>query len=315
MMKKTSSIITKGIRYISDEDFRMIINANLGMYNHLPDDKYLEKLYKAHFQKELDLENPQTFNEKLQWLKLYNRKPEYTMMVDKYKVREYVAKTLGEEYLIPLIGVWDDPDEVDFDALPDQFVLKCNHNSGLGMCICKDKSKLDIPKVKAELRKGLKQDYYLTGREWPYKDVPRKIICEKYMTNGTEELNDYKLMCFDGKVKATFVCNNRFSKNGLNVTFYDTDWKRMPFERHYPSCKTEIEKPKTYDEMVAVAEKLAQEIPFVRADFYEINGKTYFGEMTFFPGSGFEEFTPEAWDKTIGEWIKLPQNTGGGGIL
>ena len=306
-------MIKKGINYFLDENYRTIINANLGVYDHLPDEKYLRKLFKARLHKELDLENSQTFNEKLQWLKLYNRKPEYTMMVDKYKVREYIAKTLGEEYLIPLIGVWDDPDEIDFDALPNQFVLKCNHNSGLGMCICKDKSKLDIPKVKAELRKGLKQDYYLTGREWPYKDVPRKIICEKYMTNGTgEELNDYKLMCFGGKVKATFVCNNRFSKNGLNVTFYDTDWTRMPFERHYPSCKTEIEKPRTYDEMVAVAEKLAQEIPFVRADFYEINGKTYFGELTFFPGSGFEEFSPSEWDKTLGEWIKLPRNTGGG---
>ena len=144
----------------------------------MPDATFLKLAYKSRMGRKLDLDNPQTFNEKLQWLKLYDRRPEYTMMVDKYKVRDYIAEKLGEEYLIPLLGVWDDPDEIDFDALPNQFVLKCNHNSGLGMCICKDKTKLDIEKVKEELRKGLKQDYYLTGREWPYKDVLRKIICE-----------------------------------------------------------------------------------------------------------------------------------------
>jgi hypothetical protein len=258
--------------------------------------------------KELDFENPQTFNEKLQWLKLYDRKPEYTMMVDKYKVRDYIAEKLGEEYLIPLLGVWDDPDDIDFDALPNQFVLKCNHNSGTGMCICKNKSKLDIKKVKKELKKGLKENYYLTGREWPYKDVPRKVIAEKYMkdNSATEELTDYKLMCFDGKVKCSFVCSERFSKSGLKVTFYDTDWKVMPFERHYPKSRNPIKKPYGYEKMVELAEKLSKNIPFVRVDFYEINGKIYFGELTFFPGTGLEEFTPFDWDKTLGSWIKLP---------
>lgn len=312
-MIKIKKYCMAAFKYMVNADYRFKIDSGRGKYNDMPDREYLQRRFRAELGKSLDLDNPQTFNEKLQWLKLYNRKPEYTMMVDKYKVREYIAQELGEEYLIPLLGVWNDPDEIDFDALPDQFVLKCNHNSGLGMCICKDKSKLDIPKVKAELRKGLKQDYYLTGREWPYKDVPRKIICEKYMTNGTgEELNDYKLMCFNGKVKTTFVCSNRFSKNGLNITFYDTNWTRMPFERvtHLPSSE-EIEKPKTYEQMVSIAEKLAQEIPFLRVDFYENQGKLYFGEMTFFPASGFEEFSPSEWDKTLGEWIKLPQNGGG----
>ena len=149
-----------------------------GHFDKLPDKLYLQIMYYANMRRFLNMNTPRTFNEKLQWLKLYDRRPEYTMMVDKYRVREYIAETIGEQYLIPLLGVWEDPDDIDFDALPNQFVLKCNHNSGLGMCICKDKSKLDIPKVKRELRKGLAQDYYLSGREWPYKDVPRRIIAE-----------------------------------------------------------------------------------------------------------------------------------------
>ena len=306
-------IARSGMRYCSDKSYRVIINTAFGLYNNLPDEEFLKKYYRAVFHRELNLNDPKTFNEKLQWLKLYNRKPEYTVMVDKYNVRKYVADTIGEQYLIPLLGVWDDPEDIDFDALPEQFVLKCNHNSGLGMCICKDKSKLDIPKVKRDLKKGLEQDYFLTRREWPYKDVPRRIIAEKYMSDGfTEELNDYKLMCFNSKVKSTFVCSNRFSKDGLNVTFYDTDWNRMPFERFtHPAIKTEIAKPKSYDEMVALAERLAQDIPFVHVDFYEINGRLYFGELTFFQASGFEKFNPESWDKTLGDLIKLP----GGGYL
>lgn len=273
----------------------------------MPDATFLKLAYKSRMGKKLNLQNPQTFNEKLQWLKLYDRKPEYTMMVDKYKVREYIADKLGEEYLIPLLGVWDDPDEIDFDALPNQFVLKCNHNSGLGMCICKDKSKLDIKKVREELRRGLKQDYYLTSREWPYKNVPRKIICEQYMDDGSGELKDYKFMCFDGEVKCSFVCSDRFNTNGLRVTFFDKDWKVMPFERHYPKAEDPIERPQSYDEMIILAEKLSGGIPFVRADFYEISNRPFFGELTFFPGSGYEEFTPEEWDAKLGHWITLPE--------
>lgn len=275
----------------------------------IPDKLMLKCLYKERMSKELNLENPQTFNQKLQWLKLYGRRPEYTMMVDKYAVRQYIADTIGEEYLIPLLGVWDDPNGIDFDALPNQFALKCNHNSGLGMCICKDKSQLDIESVKRGLRKGLKQDYYLTGREWPYKNVPRKIIAEKYIENASGELQDYKLMCFDGKVKCSFVCSDRFSKDGLHVTFFDRKWNVMPFERHYPCVRKGMPKPLNYDNMIQLAEKLATGVPFVRVDLYNVNGKIYFGELTFFPGGGFEEFTPEEWDYKLGQWIELPKET------
>lgn len=299
--------INAGKKFLSDADYRFLLAAGFGFFNSWDDEKYLKRKYQAVMGKKLNLDSPVTFNEKLQWLKLHDRRPEYTMMVDKYKVRDYIAEKLGEEYLIPLLGVWDDPDDIDFDALPNQFVLKCNHNSGLGMCICKDKSKLDIKKVREELRRGLKQDYYLTSREWPYKNVPRKIICEQYMDDGSGELKDYKFMCFDGEVKCSFVCSDRFNTNGLRVTFFDKDWKVMPFERHYPKADHQIERPQSYDEMIVLAEKLSGGIPFVRADFYEISGRPFFGELTFFPGSGYEEFTPQEWDAKLGHWITLPE--------
>ena len=296
-------------KYINRKHLLLSLIVRIG--NYLPDKLFLSLLYRLTFFKSLDWQNPKTFNEKLQWLKLYDRRPEYTTYVDKYKVREYISKTLGEEYLIPLLGEWDNPDEIDFDKLPNRFVLKCNHNSGLGMCICKDKTKLDLEVVRNELRKGLAQDYYLSLREWPYKNVPRKIIAEKYMVDESETLSlrDYKFMCFDGKVKCSFVCSDRNTKNGLHVTFYDLDWNVLPFERHYPSRKEGLLKPKSYDEMVILAEKLSKGIPFVRVDFYEINGKVYFGELTFYPGSGFEEFTPQSADEWLGGFIKLPNRS------
>jgi hypothetical protein len=302
-----SRIVDVFSNFVNNPAIRMAYLSELGLYNRMSDDEYLKKKYKLIIGNELDLNNPKTFNEKLQWLKLYDRKPEYTMMVDKYKVREYVAKVIGEEYLIPLIGVWDSPDEINFDVLPNQFVLKCNHNSGTGMCICRDKSNLDIKRVKSELRKGLKENFYLGNREWVYKDVPRKIICEQYMENDEDSqgLTDYKLMCFNSKVKCSFTCTRRYSKEGVKVTFYDTNWKKMPFERHYPSEIYPIPKPKSYDKMVEMAEKLSKNIPFVRVDFYEIKGKPYFGEMTFYPGAGLEEFRPEEWDRKLGDWIEL----------
>lgn len=273
-----------------------------GLLNWIPDEVYLKYAFKSKLGYDLNLENPQTFNEKLQWLKLYDRRPEYTVMVDKYLAKQYVADKIGEQYIIPTLGVWDSPDEIDFDKLPDQFVLKCNHNSGLGMCICRNKSELDIKKVKSELRKGIKQNYYLGGREWSYKNVPRKIIGEKYMG---DDLNDYKLMCFNGKVKCSFVCSER--NYGLHVTFFDNDWNKLPFERHYPASDKNIPKPQKYDEMVSLAEKLSSGIPFVRVDFYEINGHIFFGELTFYPGSGFEEFTPIDADYLLGSYISLSE--------
>ena len=285
-----------------------MILSGKGFYDKMPDEEYLKRKFKSEMGRELNLSDPKTFNEKLQWLKLYDRRPEYTMMVDKYLVRDYIAKKLGEEYLIPLLGVWDDPDEIDFDALPDQFVLKCNHNSGLGMCICKDKSKLDIEKVKADLRKGLKQDYYLTGREWPYKDVPRKIICEKYMSDSPDSKNftDYKFFCYNGYVDCVMVCLDRASGD-TKFYFFDKDWnlKRINVRAINAPADFTLPKPVCMDKMFDIAAELSKGFRFVRIDLYQSNGHVYFGEMTFFPDSGFDANLLPATDQYFGDLMNL----------
>lgn len=270
------------------------------------DEKCLKFFYKFHFNKSLDFNNVKTFNEKLQWLKLYDRKPQYTRMVDKYQVRGYISETIGEKYLIPLLGVYENFDEINLNKLPKQFVIKCNHDSG-GIVICQDKSKLDIIHARNKITKALKKNYYYSWREWPYKNVKPRIICEEFMVDkNNNELKDYKFMCFNGKVKCMFVCLNRNKSEGLNVDFYDTNWIPMPFERHYSRSNIEIEKPKNFNEMITLSEIVSKDIPFLRVDFYEINDKIYFGELTFFPGAGFEEFSPESYDEELGKWIVLP---------
>lgn len=273
----------------------------------LPDALYLKMMYRRQIGKKLNLKNPRSFNEKLQWLKLYDRNPAYIQLVDKFTVRQYIADTIGEEYLIPLIGVWESPDEIDFDALPMQFVLKCTHDSG-GVVICRDKSKFDAKAARNKLDRYLRRNYFWIGREWPYKSIRPRIICEEYMTDETgDELKDYKFLSFNGTVKCLFVCLNRDSKEGLNVDFYDLDWNAMPFERHYKSSGRALKKPRNFDRMIEMAETLSKNIPFVRVDFYEANGKIYFGELTLYPGNGFEEFTPESYDDLLGSWIHLPE--------
>ena len=271
----------------------------------MPDRYYLKVMWKQWMGYELDLEHPKTFNEKLQWLKLYDRKPEYTMMVDKFRVKQWVADKIGEQYVIPTLAVYGSVDEIDLDELPDQFVLKCNHDSG-SVVVCKDKSAFDLDAAKKKLSAGLKQNFYWHSREWPYKRVKRCIVAEQYLQSGEDDLIDYKLMVFSGEVKCSFTCTKRNKGEGLKVTFFDSNWKKMPFERRYPSDTDDICKPVSYGEMVRVAEKLCESIPFSRVDFYEIEGKPYFGEMTFFPGAGFEEFEPREWDAVLGDWIKLP---------
>ncbi len=289
---------------------RAILNfERRGWLNVLPDRLYLKIMFRVCMDQKLDLKDPKTFNEKLQWLKLYNRQPQYTMMADKYAVREYIAKTLGEEHLIPLLGVWDDPDQIDFDSLPDQFVLKCNHNSGLGMCICRDKAKLDIEMVKSELKKGLRQNYYLNGREWPYKNIPRKIICEKYMTDGEEssEFTDYKFFCFNGKIDSVMLCLERSTGN-TKFYFFDREWNLRRYNirgKNAPSDFT-LPKPANMDAMFDIAEKLSKGLPFSRIDLYNSDGKIYFGEITFFPDSGFDANLLKETDKYFGEALILP---------
>ncbi len=274
-------------------------------FNWLPADLYLKIVYFLRIGKKLDLVNPKTFNEKLQWLKLYDHKSKYTEMADKYAVRKYINEKIGEEYLIPLIGVYDKFDDINFDKLPSQFVVKCTHDSG-GVIICDDKAKLNIKKARKSINKNLEKNFYFRGREWPYKNIRPQIICEKFMLDESgRELMDYKFLCFNGKAKCLFVCLNRNSKTGLNVDFYDMKWNPLPFKRHYSNSKKLIPKPRNFEKMVKLAEELAADIPFVRVDFYEVDGKIYFGELTFFPGSGFEKFTPESYDELLGSWLEL----------
>ncbi len=305
---KPIKLLKAGCRYVFDKNYRFLINAGKGKYDTLDDEEYIKRKFQAAMGYRLDLLNPTTFNEKLQWLKLYDRSEKYVTMVDKVAVKQYVAETVGEEYVIPSLGVWSSADEVDFDALPQRFVLKCNHNSGLGMCICKDKSRLDIPKVKKRLADGLRQDYYITGREWPYKNVAPKILAEMYLENGDAGLTDYKIHCFNGVPRFVLVCGDRFTESGLTEDFYTTSWERLSLKRpNVPNAKASAPKPEKLREMLQLAEKLSAGIPFVRVDFYFVAGKIYFSELTFFPASGFSHFEPREWDKTFGAWLELPK--------
>ena len=298
-------LVRKLLAYIKKPQYILLLLDQKRILT-LKDETYLKLLYKKTLQKELNLNNPKTFNEKLQWLKLYDRNPKYTMMVDKYEVKKYISDIIGEEYIIPTLGIYEKFEDIDFSKLPNQFVVKCTHDSA-STIICKDKSNFNYIEAKKKISRCLKKNYFYAGREWAYKDVKPRIIVEKYMEELNEEtLRDYKFMCFNGKVKCSFVCSNRYSKEGINVDFYDTDWVKMPFERHYKNSSQNIEKPKNYELMVKLSEKLSESIPFVRVDLYEINGKVYFGELTFYPGNGMEEFTPEKYDEILGSWICLP---------
>lgn len=274
----------------------------------IPDKAYLKLKYRASMGKKLNLKNPQTYNEKLQWLKLYDRKPEYTTVVDKYSVKEYVAQKIGQEFIIPTLGIWNDADEIDFDALPDEFVLKCTHDCG-GLVICKDKSKLNVQEAKKKLSKSLKFEYFYVGREWPYKNVKPRILAEAYMEDAdTGELRDYKFYCFGGKPKVMLMATDRQTDGEESkYDFYDMEFNHLDLRRGHINSQKVVEKPKTFENMRKLAELLSAEFPYVRVDLYEVNGKNYFGELTFFPGNGMVPFEPEEWDYTFGNWLQLPE--------
>lgn len=273
----------------------------------IPDSVYLRMMYYLQTGMKLHLKHPITFSEKLQWLKLYNRHPEYTMMVDKVAVKDYVAKIIGEEYIIPTLSVWNTPDEIDFDKLPDQFVLKCNHDSG-GVVLCKNKKSFDREYAKGRIAKSLKHNFFYGGREFPYKNVKPCIMVEKYMQDANEEdLVDYKFFCFSGEVKMCQVISDRFTDE--KIDFYDKNWNRLiGLIGLNIDAKNSIEdkpRPKRYEEMIRIAESLSKGMIFVRVDLYDINDKIYFGELTFFPASGFGYFRPDEWNVKLGNMIKL----------
>lgn len=305
-----NKIVKGGIRYIFSKRYRFFFNAAHGLYDGMQDEEYLKRLFYAILGKRLNLNSPKTFNEKLQWIKLYDRNQKYVFMVDKYLVREYIADVIGEKYLIPLLGVWKSSSDINFDELPNKFVLKCNHNSGSGMCICKDKEKLDIAETIKKLEIGMNQNYFLWGREWPYKNVSRRIIAEKFMENADgSPINDYKFQCFNGEVDHIFVCEGRFSDEGVQYYYFSKNWEYLPYSKNEGNQNENIEilRPSKLDEMIYIAEKLSQGCPEMRVDLYEIQGKVYFGELTFFTESGFDNTITEEADAIIGSRFILPK--------
>lgn len=276
----------------------------------LSDKWYLQLMYYYHFKHFINFKNPKTFNEKLQWLKLYDRRPEYTLFVDKIEVKDWVAKQIGYDHIIPTLGIWNDAREIDFNTLPNQFVLKTNHSGGSsGVIICKDKAAFNKEAAIRKLNESLQFDTYLYGREWPYKNVKRRILAEKFISEGGDDsdLKDYKYYCFGGKAEFMFISSNR-NAVGKDKTFdyFDMDFNHLPFSWGAPVSNTKLCCPPTFGKMKEYAEKLSTGLFEVRVDFYDVNGQIYFGELTFYDGSGFVNFTPEKWDIILGNLIKLP---------
>lgn len=272
------------------------------------DKLYLKCLYRAKFHKKLDLKTPKTFNEKLQWLKLYDRKPIYSAMVDKYEAKEYVAEKIGREYIIPTLGVWDKFEDINFDSLPDQFVLKCTHDSG-GLVICRDKSTLNIERAKAKINKCLKKNYFWEGREWPYKHVKPRILAEKYIEpERNKSMTDYKFYCFHGEPRFLYVSDGLEDHSTAKISFITLDWKFADFQRDdFEVHKTLPEKPEMFDEMVEIARKPSKGRRFLRVDLYEWQKRILFSELTFSPASGLVTLQPSEWNEKLGEWISISE--------
>lgn len=279
----------------------------------LPDKTYLQLLYRFKMGHRLDLNHPKTFTEKIQWLKLYNRRPEYTLMVDKYAVKKYVADIIGEKYIIPTLGVWDKPEDIDWDALPNEFVLKTTHGGGSGgVVICKDKKTFDRNKAILTLRDSMNGDIYRSLREWPYKDVKKRVLAEKYMApkdmvnNPIYDLSDYKFFCFNGEPKYCQVIRDRHSKESID--FYDMNWRHQEFVGLNPIASNGINpvpRPLLLDDMICICHKLSENKKFVRIDMYVIDNRIYFGEITFYPASGMGLFNPDKWNEELGNLISL----------
>lgn len=298
--------LKKIINFVVDKDYRFLVLAGRGKKAKMPAEEFLKKKYKIVMGKDLNLENPVNYTEKLQWLKLYDHRPEYTLMVDKYESKKYVAERIGEQYIIPLLGVWGNAEDIDFSALPDQFVLKTTHDSG-ALVICKDKSRLDIKAAKRRLNHFLRRHYYDCNREWPYKNVKPRIIAEKYMEDSAcKELRDYKFFTFGGVPKILYIAQGRGRGEPTVADFFDMDFNHLPFTIDHDMAKVPPKKPACFEEMKRLAAILSEGTPQLRVDFYEVDGKVYFGEMTFFHCSGFAPFHPEEWDRIFGDWVILP---------
>lgn len=302
-----TKVFNKFVKVLKDKDYRFVILSNLGLNKNLSSEEFLTKMYRIQTGQPLNLDNPLLYTEKLQWLKLYDHRPEYSRLVDKYEVKKYIAEKIGQEYVIPLLGVWERVEDIDFDKLPQQFVLKTTHDSG-GIVVCKDKNKLNIEETKRKLRYCLNRDYYIQNREWPYKNVPHRIIAEQYMEDSKQgELRDYKFFTFNGEPKVFYIAQGRGKNEETVADFFDMDFNHLPFTIDHDMSPVLPEKPKNFELMKQLAAKLSEGTPQLRVDFYEVDGKVYFGEMTFFHCSGMVLIKPEEWNKRLGDWVILPQ--------
>ena len=240
----------------------------------------------------------------MQWLKLHDRKDVYKVMVDKYEVKKYVADLIGSEYIIPTLGIWNKFEEINFNDLPNEFVLKCTHDSG-GVFLCRDKSKMNLKNIRIKFKLMLNRNFYYRNREWPYKSIKHRIIAEKFMGNN---LNDYKLFCFNGEPELILVCSDRKEKSGLKEDFFDKNWNHLDIKRpKHPNSTKKINRPENLNNMIELSRKLSSGTKFLRVDFYEIGGKLYFGELTFFPAGGFETFEPAEWELKLGDLLKIDE--------
>lgn len=282
--------------------------ARRGWLNALSDQAYLSIMYRAKLGKKLNLKTPKTFNEKMQWMKLYHRDPIYSSMVDKYEVKQIVATKIGAEHIVPVVGgPWQSVDEIDFDSLPDQFVVKTTHDCG-GVRICKDKKSFDRNSAAAFLNRHMQRNYYLTCREWPYKNIVPRLFAEAYISDQTNPvLPVYKIFCFEGQPRVVQAIRNDKQKDET-IDYFDTQWNKLDLRQNFPNSPVLPDRPENLDTMLDIARKLSQGHAFIRIDLYEANGCVYFSEYTFYSDAGFAEFHPDHWDETLGSWINLPES-------
>ena len=297
--------INKILKCLIDNNYRFSVLSSLGVFNGMNDKKYIEKKFKNQMGYSLDLENPITYNEKIQWLKLYDRNSKYIYMADKYEAKKIVSNILGDEYVVPTIGIYDDFDKINFEELPNQFVMKCTHDSG-GVIVCKEKKYFNYKEARKKINKNLKKNYFFYGREWPYKNINPRIIIEKYLEDSYQkEIIDYKFFCFNGKVEYLYISEGSHTLN-QKIQFFDKNYLPIDCSRSdYNKFERIPKKPKNFDKMIEFAELLSKNIEHIRIDFYEINGQLYFSEFTFYTGSGYVPFNEKHWDFKFGSLINL----------
>lgn len=299
-------MIKKIIHYVKCPKDIIVYMMDKGVFKNMDDEKYLRLKYELVMGEKLDLDNPQKYSEKLQWLKLYDRKDIYTAMVDKYESKNFLKTIIDEKHIIPTYGIYNSFDEIDFNKLPKEFIMKCTHDSG-GTVICNNKEKLDKEKAKKTINKFLKRKYFYVHREWPYKNVKPRIIIEEYLKNKSNtDLVEYNWFCFNGEPKFIMACYGDKRKARCN-DYYDIDFNKLDFSCGYATGKKALNKPKTYNEMLKLSKKISKNIPSLRVDFYEVDGKIYIGELTFFHWAGYTAFDPKKWDLEFGKMLVLPK--------